>query len=211
MKGILGKKLGMTQIFDAQRRRIPVTVISAGPCPVLAQRTAEHNGYSALQLGYGQRKANNVSKPVLGQFKQAQCVEAPPARIREIRWDDSVEEHAVGEMLTVEQFENGDFVDVCGTSKGRGFQGVVKRYRFGGQSATHGFGWSRKPGSIGMCEKPARVYKGRKMPGRMGNRRRTAQNLEIVEVRPEENLIMVKGSVPGANGDYLTIREALKK
>lgn len=211
MKGILGKKLGMTQVFDANRRRIPVTVIEAGPCTVLAQRTEDKNGYTALQLGYGSRRPKNVSKPVLGQLKAAGVQKTPPERIREIRWDDSVGDCSVGDMLKADQFEQGDFVDVTGMTKGRGFQGVVKRHGFGGQSASHGFDWTRKPGSIGMCEKPARVYRGRKMPGRMGHAQRTVQNLQVVDVRAEDNVLLVKGSVPGANGDYLVIRQALKK
>lgn len=211
MKGILGKKLGMTQIFDEQRRRIPVTAIEAGPCTVLAQRTPESNGYSALQLGFGTRRAKNVSKPVLGQLKQAGRQQNPPMNIREIRWDDSVADCEVGQTLSVDQFAKGDYVDVTGTTKGRGFQGVVKRHGFGGQSASHGFDWTRKPGSVGMCEKPARIYKGRKMPGHMGHAQRTVQNLQVVDVRGEENLLLVKGAVPGANGDFLVIRQALKK
>lgn len=211
MKGILGKKLGMTQVFDEGRQRIPVTVIEAGPCTVLAQRTAEVNGYTALQLGFGRRRAKNVTKPILGQLKAADQQDTPPERIREIRWDESAEQQNVGDTLNVDQFDQGDFVDVTGMTKGRGFQGVVKRHGFAGQSASHGFDWTRKPGSIGMCEKPARVYRGRKMPGRMGHARRTVQNLRIVDVRPDDNVLLVKGSVPGANGDYLVIRQALKK
>lgn len=211
MKGILGKKLGMTQVFDDSRRRIPVTVIEAGPCTVLAQRTDEQNGYKALQLGIGRRRPKTVTKPVLGQLTAAGAQDTPPERIREIRWDDSVADCAVGDTLKADQFEQGDYVDVSGMTKGRGFQGVVKRYGFAGQSASHGFDWTRKPGSIGMCEKPARVYRGRKMPGRMGHARRTMQNLQIVDVRAEDNLLLVKGSVPGANGDYVVVRQALKK
>ena len=211
MKGILGKKLGMTQVFDEGRQSIPVTVIEAGPCTVLAQRTAEVNGYTALQLGFGRRRAKNVTKPILGQLKAADQQDTPPERIREIRWDESAEQQNVGDTLNVDQFDQGDFVDVTGMTKGRGFQGVVKRHGFAGQSASHGFDWTRKPGSIGMCEKPARVYRGRKMPGRMGHARRTVQNLRIVDVRPDDNVLLVKGSVPGANGDYLVIRQALKK
>lgn len=210
MKGILGKKLGMTQVFD-EGRRIPVTVIEAGPCTVLAQRTPETNGYTALQLGFGHRRAKNVTRPVLGQLKAAECQDSPPERIREIRWDESAAQQNVGDTLEVDQFEQGDYVDVTGMTKGRGFQGVVKRYGFAGQSATHGFDWTRKPGSIGMCEMPARVYRGRKMPGRMGHTRRTVQNLQVVDVRNDDNVLLVKGSVPGANGDYLVIRQALKK
>lgn len=210
MKGILGKKLGMTQVFD-EGRRIPVTVIEAGPCTVLAQRTPEVNGYTALQLGFGKRRAKNVTQPVLGQLKAADRQDTPPERIREIRWDESAAQQNIGDTLEVDQFEQGDYVDVTGMTKGRGFQGVVKRHGFAGQSATHGFDWTRKPGSIGMCEKPARVYRGRKMPGRMGHARRTVQNLQVVDVRSDDNVLLVKGSVPGANGDYLVIRQALKK
>jgi large subunit ribosomal protein L3 len=210
MKGIVGKKLGMTQVYNEAGEMLPVTVVEAGPCPVLALRTRDKHGYSALQIGFGQRKAKNVSKAVLGHLAASDTVAAPPAAIREIRLDNDPE-RAVGDTITADVFEPEEFVDVTGTSKGRGFQGVVKRWRFGGGRASHGGGWTRRPGSIGMCVSPARVYKGRKMPGQMGNVRRTVQNLQVVGVRPEENLILLRGSVPGPNGGLLIIRSARKK
>ncbi len=210
MKGLLGKKLGMTRVFDEDGRSVPVTVVEAGPCKVLQKRTQEKNGYSALQLGFGNRKAKNVAKPVRGTLKAADCEDTPPSWIKEIRLTDDSEQD-VGSELTVDIFAEKEFVDVTGITKGRGFQGVVKRYNFGGGRATHGGAWTRKPGSIGMCEFPAKVYKGRKMPGRMGNVRRTVQNLEIVRVIAEENLLLIKGAIPGPNGRNIVIKEAKKK
>ena len=210
MKGIIGKKLGMTQVFDEDGGVVPVTVVEAGPCTVTALRTREKNGYSALQLGYGVRKAKNVSKAVRGHVREAGLEDAPPARIREIRLDEDPGE-AVGDKLGATVFEVNEFVDVTGKTKGRGFQGVVKRHGFGGGRASHGGAWTRKPGSIGMCVDPGRVYRGRKMPGQMGNVQRTAQSLRIVDVREDENVILIKGAVPGPNGGILVLRSACKK
>lgn len=210
MKGIIGKKLGMTHVYDDDGTRIPVTVVEAGPCPVLAVRNEQRDGYHALQLGFGRKQAKNVSNPVRGHLRAAGLSDAPPAIIREIRLDDAPDVE-VGDSVKADAFETGEFVDVAGQTKGRGFQGVVKRWRFGGGSAGHGAGWSRKPGSIGMCVNPGHVYKGRKMPGHMGNVRRTVQNLRIVAVRPEENLLLVKGAVPGPRGGTVMVRSAIKK
>jgi large subunit ribosomal protein L3 len=209
MKGILGKKLGMTRIFDETGHPIPVTVVEAGPCTILQTRTQERNGYSAVQLGLGSRQAKNVTKPVLGNLPET-VKENPPAWIKEIRLDADTDQE-VGAELTVEIFNENEFVDVTGTTKGRGFQGVVKRYNFGGGRASHGGDWMRKPGSIGMCEFPGKVYKGRKMPGQMGNVRRTVQNLQIVRVVQEDNLLLIKGAIPGANGRNVVIKESIKK
>ncbi len=210
MKGIIGKKLGMTHIYNENGQRVAVTVVEAGPCTVLALRTQDVHGYSAVQLGYGQRKAKNVSQAVKGHVREAGLAEAPPAKIGEIRLE-SDSDKAVGDQVSVGEFEAKGFVDVIATSKGRGFQGVVKRWGFGGGRASHGGDWTRRPGSIGMCADPGRVYKGRKMPGQMGSVRRTVQNLEVVEVRPEENLLLLKGSVPGSRGGYVIVRSAIKK
>ncbi|MDT8391097.1 MAG: 50S ribosomal protein L3 [Lentisphaeria bacterium] len=210
MKGIIGRKLGMTQIFEASGTAVPVTVIEAGPCPVLALRTQERDGYSALQLGFGRRKAKNVTKAVLGHVSKAGLTENPPAVCREIRLSSDAEA-SVGDSVNAAVFAAGDYVDITGTTKGRGFTGVVKRHGFGGGRASHGGGWTRRPGSIGMCVNPGRVYKGRKMPGQFGNVRRTVQNLQVVQVRAEDNLLLVKGAVPGPAGGVLLVKSAIKK
>ena len=209
-KGIIGRKLGMTQLYLDTGELVPVTAIEAGPCTVLAIRTPDKDGYAALQLAFGRRKAKNVSKAVRGHLAAAGRGDDPPARIREIRVDD-LPEGAVGETVAADVFEKDEFVDVIGRTKGRGFQGVVKRWNFGGGRASHGGGWTRRPGSIGMCVSPGKIYKGRKMPGHMGNAQRTAQNLQIVEVRPDEDLILVRGSVPGPSGGIVIVRSACKK
>lgn len=208
MKGLIGKKLGMTQIFDESGVAVPVTVIEAGPCVVVQQKSIEKEGYAAVQLGFEDQKEQRLTKPKLGHFKKA-GVDAKRV-LREFRLDEG-EEVAVGDVITAGAFEGVNFVDVIATGKGCGFQGVVKRFGFGGGRASHGGGWTRRPGSIGMCEHPARVFKGKKMPGQMGDKRVTTQNLKIVQVRPEENLILVKGSVPGAKGGIVQIKAALKK
>jgi large subunit ribosomal protein L3 len=209
-KGLIGKKLGMTHVFDARGAQVPVTVIELGPCPVLATRTQAKDGYSALQLGFGKAKVKNVSKAVLGNLKPAGVEDTPPSVICEIRLDSDPSQK-VGDLLGVDTFEPNEYVDVVGRSKGRGFAGVVRRYNFGGGRASHGGSWTRRPGSIGACEKPGKIYKGRKMPGHMGDVRRTVQNLLVVGVRPEENLILVKGAIPGANGGVVIVRNAVKK
>ncbi len=208
-KGLIGKKLGMTQIYSAAGELIPVTVIELGPCPILATRTREKDGYSALQLGFGTRKAKNVSKAVMGNVSQA-GLEVPPAVIREVRLDQDPTQQ-VGEVLKADSFAENEYVDVIGRSKGRGFTGVVKRWGFGGGRASHGGAWTRRTGSIGMCSSPGKVYKNRKMPGHSGDARRTVQNLLVVGVRPEENLILVKGAIPGATGGVVIVRNAVKK
>ena len=210
MKGIIGRKLGMTQVFEDAGTRVPVTVIEAGPCTVLARRTLEKDGYAAVQLGYGRRKAKNVSKAVRGHVRAAGLQDTPPKTIREIRLEQDPDQ-AVGDPVGADIFQPDEFVDVTGRTKGRGFQGVVRRYNFAGGRATHGGGWLRRPGSIGMCVNPGRIYKGRKMPGQMGHVRRTVQSLRVIAVRPEDNLIFVKGAVPGPAGGIVVVRAACKK
>ena len=211
MKALIGKKIGMTQVYDEQGTLIPVTVIEAGPCVVTAVKTVERDGYDALQLGFGARKAKNLSRAEKGHLTKAVSVDEAgklPAVLREFRGMDAAEPGAV---LNVGVFAAGDFLDVVGTTKGRGFQGVVKRWNFGGGRASHGGAWERRPGSIGCCEFPGRVAKGKKMAGHYGCDRRTVQNLKVVRVNVEENYLMVKGAVPGANGGILLVRSALKK
>lgn len=210
MKGIIGKKLGMTQVFDDNGELVPVTAVEAGPCTVLALRTREKDGYSALQLGFGTRKAKNVSKAVRGHVRQAGLEDTPPSCIREIRLEKDPEE-AVGDKIASTVFAADEYVDVTGTTKGRGFQGVVKRHNFGGGRASHGGAWTRRTGSVGMCVDPGRIYRGRKMPGQMGNVQRTVQSLKLVAVRDDDNVLLVKGAIPGPNGGVVVVRSACKK
>ncbi len=221
MKGLLGVKLGMSQVFDENGVVTPVTIIQAGPCYVTQIKTEKTDGYTAVQLGFGEVKEKRLTKGEKGHLgllkpdkkhphrKQANGVTAV-RHLKEFRTKDS-SEYEVGQTLTVEQFEIGDKVDVAGRSKGRGFAGVVKRYGFAGGIKTHGQSdrW-RAPGSIGATSGTAHVFKGKKMPGHMGNRRLTAQNLEVMRIDPERNLIAVKGSVPGAKGALVVIRQAAK-
>ena len=211
MKALIGKKIGMTQVYDEQGTLIPVTVIEAGPCVVTAVKTVERDGYDALQLGFGARKAKNLSRAEQGHLTKAVAIDEAgklPAVLREFRGMDAAEPGAV---LNVGVFAAGDYLDVVGTTKGRGFAGVVKRWNFGGGRASHGGACERRSGSIGCCEFPGRVIKGKKMAGHYGCDRRTIQNLKVVRVNVEENYLMVKGAVPGANGGILLVRSALKK
>jgi large subunit ribosomal protein L3 len=210
MKGILGKKVGMTQVFDGRGEAIPVTVIEAGPCFVAQIKTVERDGYSAIQLGMDEAKPKRLTQP---QLKHLEKSNLPPLRyLRELRV--SAEELGTfeeGQKLTVGIFEEGEFVDVIGVSKGRGFAGVVKRHGFRGGPKTHGQSDRlRAPGSIGACTTPGRVFKGKRMPGRMGGDRVTTQGLKVVIVDPERNLLAVKGAVPGAKNSLLMIRLARK-
>ena len=204
---LLGKKIGMTQVFDEQNRLIPVTVIEAGPCPVTQIMSIEKDGYSAVQIGFSPQKERRLSKAELGHFRKSGV--DPLSQLQEFRTngDSGVN---VGDVLTVDKFESGQKIDVIGTSKGRGFQGVVKRYGFAGGPASHGSMFHRRGGSYGMCQWPGHVIKGKKMPGHMGDVRRTVQNLEIVQVNAEKNLILVKGSIPGSRGSLVTVRTAVK-
>ena len=210
MKGLIGKKLGMTQVYDKNGTLNPVTVIEAGPCKVIALRTAEKDGYSAIQLGYGIRKAKNVSKAVKGHVKAAGLEATPPQVIREVRLDENPTA-AVGDTLTAGIFTDAEYVDVVSTSKGKGFAGVVKRHHFAGGRAGHGGGWVRRGGSNGMKARPGRVIKGHRMAGHMGMDRVTIQNLQVVQVRNDENLIFIRGSVPGPIGATVMVCAARKK
>jgi len=198
----------MTSVYDESGTAVPVTVIEAGPCVVIQRKDNDKEGYSAVQLGFEDQKEQRLNKPDLGHFKKA-GVDAKRV-LKEFRVDDP-EEVAVGDVVNASAFEEVSYVDIVATGKGRGCQGVVKRYGFSGGRASHGGDWTRRTGSIGMCEFPGRVFKGKKMPGQMGNKRVTTQNLKIIQVRPEENLILVKGSIPGANGGIVVIKEALKR
>ncbi|MHB9137929.1 MAG: 50S ribosomal protein L3 [Victivallaceae bacterium] len=210
MKGLIGKKVGMTQIYDEQGRVIPVTVVQAGPCVVVDVKTIEKNGYSAVQLGFGERKAKNASKALLGTAKKAGINGNPPASLREIRMpaDPQVE---LGTIVSADIFAADDYLDISGITKGRGFQGCVRRYGFKGGRYSHGGGWKRKPGSVGMRESPGRVFVGKRLPGHMGSVNRTVQNLKVVRVAKEDNLLFIKGAVPGPNGGTLLIQSAIKK
>jgi len=208
MKGLIGKKVGMTQIYDEQGKIVPVTVIEAGPCVVVDVKTQDRDGYDAVQLGFGSRKAKNVSKSVQGHCAKAGLKDAFPSVLREIRMTG--DSPAVGTVLKADVFTDQDYIDVTGITKGRGFQGVVKRHKFGGGRASHGGAWTRRTGSIGCREWPGNIIKGKRMPGHMGNVQRTAQNLKVVRVMLDDNCILVRGAVPGANGGTLVLRTAIK-
>ncbi len=210
MKGIIAKKLGMTQVYDDNGALVPVTVLEAGPCTVMEVKTKDKNGYSAVQLGFGARKSKNAGKAVLGRAKKAGMEgKNPHSDYREII--DPDKEYKIGDVIKADVFEAKEYVDVNGIVKGKGFQGVVKRYHFAGGRASHGGGWLRRAGSIGQKERPGNIIKGKRMPGHMGNVPRTIQNLLVVKVSLEDNLIFLKGAVPGPNGGILTVRSAIKK
>lgn len=203
MKGILGTKIGMTQIWKGDRA-VPVTVVLAGPCPVVQRKTAQTDGYEAVQIGYAPKRDKSVNKPALGHFKKAGV--SPVRFLREFR-DFNPE----GDTVSIDIFAEGEKIDATGTSKGKGFQGVMKRWNFKGGPASHGSKkWHRRPGSIGQRKTPGRVYKGKRMAGHMGMERITVQNLEVVEIRADENIILVKGAIPGANGGLVVLRQAAK-
>lgn len=202
--GLIGKKLGMTQVFD-ESRLTPVTVIEAGPCRVVAVRTKERDRYEAIQLSFGEVKERKLSKAELGHLKKNQ---APPSRIlREFKKDG---EAAVGQLVTVEMFKKGDWVDVIGVSKGKGYQGVVKRHHYAGGPESHGSMFHRAPGSIGASSFPSRVWKGKALPGHMGSERVTVHRLKVIESRLEENLLFVRGAIPGAANGVVVVRKSKK-
>lgn len=205
MSGILGKKIGMTSIYDESGRNIPVTVVEAGPCVVTQVKTKEKDGYDAIQMAFDERKVKNTPKALQKHFEKAGTT--PKKVVREFSRFEEGHRKSLGETITVDVFMEGEFVDVTGVSKGKGFQGVVKRYNFNGVGqATHGqHNRLRKPGSIGACAYPSRVFKGLRMGGHMGNRTVKAINLQIMKVVPEKNLLVVKGSVPGSKNGYLKI------
>ncbi|HTL85971.1 MAG TPA: 50S ribosomal protein L3 [Acidimicrobiia bacterium] len=207
-KGILGRKLGMTQVFDEGNRVLPVTVIEAGPCRVVQLKTPERDGYAAVQLAFGDTKAARLSKPELGHLKAANV--EPTKYLAELRVDD-LAGFELGQVLKADVFEAGERVDVTGISKGKGFAGVMKRHNFKGQGAGHGnHKKHRAPGAIGACATPARVFKGMRMAGQYGNTRVTTLNLQVVEGDAERNLLLVKGAIPGPNGGLVFVRNAVK-
>ena len=205
MSGILGKKIGMTSIYDESGRNIPVTVVEAGPCVVTQVKTKEKDGYDAIQMAFDERKVKNTTKALQKHFEKAGTT--PKKVVREFSRFEEGHRKSLGETITVEVFMEGEFVDVTGISKGKGFQGVVKRHNFAGVGqSTHGqHNRMRKPGSIGACAYPSRVFKGLRMGGHMGNRTVKAINLQIMKIVPEKNLLVVKGSVPGSKNGYLKI------
>ncbi|MBW2504503.1 MAG: 50S ribosomal protein L3 [Deltaproteobacteria bacterium] len=208
IQGILGKKLGMTQVFSADGSRIPVTIVEAGPCTIVQKKTEATDGYNALQLGFMTKKSHRTNKPMMGHFKTAG--QGAFSCLREVA-ADNIDDYAVGDQITCDiLLKEGDIVDITGTSKGKGFQGVIKRWGFSGGRASHGSKFHRAPGAIGMSAWPAKVFKGKKMPGQLGNERVTLQNLEIVEVRPEQNLVLIKGAIPGPNQSVVLIRKGAK-
>ena len=209
MKGILGTKLGMTQVFDDTGQVTPVTVVKAGPCVVTAVRTPDRDGYSAVQLGFGEINPRKVTKPVAGLFAEAGVT--PRRFLTELRTDDA-SEYQIGQEVTAEVFEAGQLVDATGTSKGKGFAGVMKRHGFKGLSSSHGTQRKhRSPGSIGACATPARVFKGVRMAGRMGAERTTVQSLTVHAVDGDKNLLLIKGAVPGPRGGLVMVRSAARE
>ena len=202
-KGILGRKIGMTRVYDENGRSIPVTVIEAGPCTILQKKTVQKEGYNAIQLGFLEKKESKLNKPEAGHFKRSGGKGF--YHVREFRVENP-ESYEVGQQVTLtEMAAIGDMIDIAGKSKGRGFQGVIKRHGFRGGRATHGSDFHRAPGSIGCSAWPSRVLKGKKMPGRMGNETVTQKNLKIIDIRNDENVLLVRGTVPGAKNGLLNI------
>ncbi|MGN0612512.1 MAG: 50S ribosomal protein L3 [Porcipelethomonas sp.] len=207
-KGIIGKKIGMTQIFDESGKVVPVTVVEAGPCVVVQKKTVENDGYEAVQLGYGEAKVSRVNKPMKGHFDKADV--ACKKELKEFRLEDCAAVN-VGDILKADTFEVGDMVDVSGTSKGKGFQGTIKRHNNSRLKETHGSGpVHRHAGSMGACSSPSRIFKGKGMPGQMGNEKVTVQNLEVVKIDAENNLIALKGAIPGPKGGIVSIVDSVK-
>ena len=204
MPGLLGKKIGMTSVFSADGKNLPCTIIEVGPCVVTQVKTVEKDGYEAVQVGFQEAKEKNTTKPMMGHFQKAGTT--PKRHLAEFKFD---EEHNLGDVITVELFNDAPYVDVVGTSKGKGFQGVVKRHGFGGVGqTTHGQDDRlRKPGSIGACATPSRVFKNLRMGGQMGNVQVTTHNLQVIKIIPEHNLLLLKGSVPGSKGSIVTIKK----
>lgn len=202
-KGLIGKKIGMTQLFDDNGNLIPVTVVKAGPCHIVQVKTEEKEGYNAIQLGFQERRANLMTKPELGHYEKANVT--PKRILKEFRIRENIENYNEGDALYVDMFEIGEKVDVTGTSKGKGFQGTIKKYNFQRGPKTHGSHSIRSTGSIGASASPSRVIKGKKMPGRMGGKKITVRNLEVVHINKERDIIMVKGAIPGSKNGYVYI------
>jgi len=209
MEGLLGKKIGMTQVYDADGKRTCVTVIEVGPCPVVQVKTLEKDGYVAAQLGFGEQKVKRLSKAVAGHLKKTGGLEGGVKTLKEFA-PDAGEEVKVGDVVTVKNFEGVKYVDVTGVTKGRGFAGVIRRYGFAGGNMTHGGHSKRRTGGLAARDLPGWIEKGKKMPGHMGDVNRTIPNLEVVQVRPEDNALLVKGSVPGCRNGLLVVRKSLK-
>ncbi len=208
-KGLIGKKIGMTQLFDEKGNVIPVTVIEAGPCTVTMKKTVENDGYDAVQLGFGDVKVQRVNKPMKGHFAKADV--APKKVLREFRFDDCSAAN-VGDIVKADTFVPGDKIDVVGTSKGKGTAGAIKRWNFSRLKETHGTGpVARHAGSLGACSDPSRVFKGKKLAGHLGAERVTIQNLDVVKVDAENNLIAIKGAIPGPRGGIVVLKDSVKK
>src|SRR5213082_405605 len=208
MLGLIGKKLGQTRVYDAQGNIVPVTVVLAGPNRVIQCKTVESDGYKAVQLGFEDQKESRMTKPLLGHIKKFNSV--PVKRIKEFR--NFSKEVKPGDVVGPTLFAPGDFVDAIGVTKGRGFEGVVARHAFAGGDSTHGAkGWHRRSGAIGQRLFPGTVMRGMKMPGHLGQVQRTTQNLQVIQVREADNLLLIRGAIPGANGDYVVIRESKKR
>lgn len=205
---LIGKKIGMTQVYDAQNVLVPVTVVEAGPNSVVQVKTVETDGYNAVQLGFSTKKVKNTSKAELAHAAKA-GLEVAPRVLSEVRLAETPTQKP-GDLVTVDSFKEGQLVDVIGVTKGKGFAGVVKRFRVAGGPATHGSMFHRRIGSIGMRQTPGRVWKNQRMPGHMGQVQRTLQNLLVVKILADKNLILVKGAIPGANGDDVIVRTAIK-
>jgi len=208
MQGLLGKKIGMTRVFDADGQQVPVTVLEVGPCVVVQCKNQDCDGYTAVQVGFAEQKESRVVKPLLGHFKKAAC--APMRHLHEFEIE-SGEEVKVGDRLTAAMFEGEEFVDITGLTKGKGFQGVVRRHGMSGGPITHGGHSKRRVGSIGCRSYPGRVHKNKRMPGHQGNIRITQQSLKVVQVRGADNLLLVRGAVPGPKGAVVVIRRSIKK
>lgn len=207
-KALIGKKIGMTQIFDETGKVVPVTVVEAGPCAVVTKKTVENDGYAAVQLGFGDVKPNKVTKPMAGHFAKNDV--APKKVLKEFRFDDT-DAYTIGDIVKADTFEVGAKIDVTGTSKGKGTAGVIKRWNFHRLKETHGTGPNvRHGGSIGMCSSPSRIFKGKKMNGHLGAEKVTVQNLTVVKVDVENNLIAIKGAIPGPNKGIVVIKDAVK-
>lgn len=207
-KALIGKKIGMTQIFDEKGKVVPVTVVEAGPCVVSMKKTVENDGYEAVQLGFGDIRPKLVTKPMQGHFKKADV--APKRTLKEFRFDDC-SSFELGQIIKADVFETGDKVDVTGTSKGKGYAGVIKRWNFGRLKESHGSGpVARHGGSMGACSSPSRVWKGKKMAGHLGAKKVTVQNLAVVKIDAENNLIAIRGAIPGANGGTVVIKDSVK-
>ena len=208
MQALIGKKIGMTRVYDDAGVQVPVTVVQVGPCTVVQRKQAQPDGYEAVQLGFIEQKEQRLTQPLKGHFQKAGVT--PTKVLREVRLAAG-EDAQPGDVVTAKVFEGVKYVDVQGHTKGKGFQGVVKRYGFGGGRASHGGGWRRRPGSMGQSQKPGRIFKNKKMPGHMGSQDVTTQNLRVVKVLADDNALLLEGAVPGPAGGIVLVRKAIKK